>query len=114
MQYHREAYTTTEWVYNEAEIDRARIVWVQDMGPTMNEEVLRYYPDRKAWFVNVDDAPYRLLPYAPDLARLISCPFDKESVRGAARGSALQTPEVACVLVDGGKAHGQFQQRFSE
>jgi len=78
VQYHREAYTTTEWVYNEAEIDRARIVWVQDMGPTMNEEVLRYYVDRKAWFVNVDDAPYRLVPYSPDLARLISVPLDKE------------------------------------
>ena len=56
VQIHREYYSTTEWVYNEAEIDRARIVWVHDMGPAMNEEVLRYYFDRKAWFVNVEDA----------------------------------------------------------
>ncbi len=78
VQIHREYYSTTEWVYNEAEIDRARIVWVHDMGPAMNEEVLQYYFDRKAWFVNVEDAPYRLLPYAPGLASLVSLPFDKD------------------------------------
>jgi hypothetical protein len=78
VQYDRLQYATTEWVYNDADIDRARIVWVQDMGPAMNEEVLRYYPNRKAWIVNVDDTPYGALPYAPGLARLISLPFDKQ------------------------------------
>jgi hypothetical protein len=78
VQYHRQAYNTTEWIYNEADIDRARIVWVHDMGPTLNEEVLRYYSDRKAWLVNVDDAPYDLLPYAPSLARLVSLPLDNQ------------------------------------
>jgi hypothetical protein len=67
VHYRRDAFNGTEWVYNAADIDRARIVWAHDMGPAMNEEVVRYYPDRKAWFVSVDDAPYLLLPYPPGL-----------------------------------------------
>jgi hypothetical protein len=77
VQYHRNQYATTEWIYNEADIDGARIVWAQDMGPEMNQEVLRYFSDRRAWFVNADDAPYRLRPYSPLLAHLVTLPFDQ-------------------------------------
>ncbi len=69
VQYDRTAYFNTEWVYNEADIDSARIVWARDMGPRQNQEVLRYYPDRKPWLVTPDDAPDALWPYDPARAR---------------------------------------------
>ena len=69
VQYDRPAYLTTEWVYNDADIDGSQVVWAQDMGPEKNQEVLRYYPERNAWLVRVDDSPGDLLPYRPELAR---------------------------------------------
>ena len=33
-----------EWVYNEADIDAARVVWARDLGPEQDGELLRYYP----------------------------------------------------------------------
>jgi hypothetical protein len=55
-----------EWVYNEADIDAARVVWARDLGDR-NEELLRYYPSRKAWLVEPDFQPPRLTPYPPAL-----------------------------------------------
>ncbi|HTU46578.1 MAG TPA: hypothetical protein VMF91_16040 [Bryobacteraceae bacterium] len=69
VQYNRLAYLTSEWVYNEADIDASRVVWAQDMGDAKNQEVLRYYPDRRAWIVQPDDDPGELVPYSPALAR---------------------------------------------
>ncbi|MBV9759383.1 MAG: hypothetical protein JO340_02365 [Acidobacteriaceae bacterium] len=69
VQYDRLAYLTTEWVYNEADIDAADVVWAQDMGAAKNREVLSYYPDRRAWIVKPDDAPGKLTTYDPALAR---------------------------------------------
>lgn len=69
VQYDRLTYQTTEWVYNDADIDRAKIVWVLDMGPEKNQDVLRYYTDRKPWLVTPDDAPDALWPYDPARAR---------------------------------------------
>lgn len=43
-----------EWVFNEADIDGARIVWARDMGEARNREILDYYPERTAWRLTVD------------------------------------------------------------
>jgi len=56
-------HTFKEWVYNAADIDRARVVWAHDLGPSENEKLLRYYPDRKAWLLEPDAKPVRLKPY---------------------------------------------------
>jgi hypothetical protein len=58
-----------EWVYNEADIDHAKVVWARDMSPAENQELLRYFQDRKAWVVDADDTPARLSPYEPIPAR---------------------------------------------
>jgi len=55
-----------EWVYNEADIDSAKIVWARDMGCAANEELLRYFHDRQVWQVNPDDSSPQLVPY-PEL-----------------------------------------------
>jgi hypothetical protein len=52
-----------EWVYNPADIDEAKVVWARDMGPEQNAELLRYYPDRRAWLLEPDKTPLSLAPY---------------------------------------------------
>ena len=54
-----------EWVYNEANIDQARIVWARDLGDTENEKLLHYYPDRTAWLLEPDATPPKLSRYMP-------------------------------------------------
>ena len=41
-----------DWIFNAADIDGSKIVWARDMGPTANQELLRYYPNRTAWYVD--------------------------------------------------------------
>ena len=43
-----------EWVYNEADIDAARVVWAQDMGP-QNQELIEYYRDRTVRFLQANE-----------------------------------------------------------
>lgn len=54
-----------EWVYNDADIDRAAIVWARDLG-SENEKLRQYYPDRRAWLLEPDARPPKLSPYQPE------------------------------------------------
>ena len=59
-QYHS---SNNEWVYNRADIDTAKTVWARDMGDSGNAELIRYFPQRRAWIAEPDLAPPRLSPY---------------------------------------------------
>jgi hypothetical protein len=52
-----------DWVYNEPDIEHAKIIWARDMGDARNQELLRFYPNRHTWIVDQDDGIMRLTPY---------------------------------------------------
>lgn len=50
-----------EWVYNAADIDRARVVWARDLGEEENAKLRAYYPDRSVWILEPDFPGVRLM-----------------------------------------------------
>jgi hypothetical protein len=52
-----------EWVYNEADIDRAPVVWAREMDPQEQARLFDYYSDRTIWLLEVNDS-------SPHLERL--------------------------------------------
>ena len=52
-----------EWVWNEADIDRARIVFARDLGPEEDDKLIRYYPNRKLLLLEPDAAVPQLTAY---------------------------------------------------
>jgi len=52
-----------EWVYNEADINAAKVIWARDMGPAENQELIDYFPNRHVWLVEADETPPKVLAY---------------------------------------------------
>jgi hypothetical protein len=55
-------------VYNQSDIDHAKVIWARDMGSAGNLELIRYYRDRSACLVELngtepDANPARVSPY---------------------------------------------------
>ena len=54
-----------EWVYNEPDIDNAKIVWAREMNRMKDRELLDYYRNRSAWLlIHDDNNPLILVPYS--------------------------------------------------
>lgn len=55
-----------EWVYNDAAIDDATVVWAREMDRERDQKLLDYFHDRKVWLLktNVDGWP-NPAPYEP-------------------------------------------------
>jgi hypothetical protein len=71
VRYGLQHFVDHEWVYNEAEIDRAKVIWARDMNPARNCKLIEYFKDRRIWLLEVDmDEPGpKLKPYPIDLCR---------------------------------------------
>ncbi len=52
-----------EWVYNGTRLDKSKIIWAREMDKASDLELLKYYNDRKAWLVEADVYPQRVVPY---------------------------------------------------
>ena len=66
-----------EWVYNDADIDASKVVWARDMGAAQNRELLDYFRGRRAWWLEADDHPPRLIPYESDVPPSEGVRFEK-------------------------------------
>jgi hypothetical protein len=51
-----------EWIHNAADVDASKVVWAIDLGPSEDDALRRYYPDRHAWLLEADAHPPKLLP----------------------------------------------------
>ncbi len=51
-----------EWVYNDADIDSAPVVWARNMDAASNEELLRHFRDRTVWLLEPDKQQLHALP----------------------------------------------------
>jgi hypothetical protein len=56
-----------EWVYNRADIDNSKVVWARDMGVQANQELLRYFANRRIWYVDRSSGSM-MMPYATAMA----------------------------------------------
>lgn len=65
VRYGPKHFKQNEWVYNEADIDGAEVVWAREMDEVQNRKLLEYFRDRQAWLleVNHDHSPSKLVPY---------------------------------------------------
>ncbi len=52
-----------EWVFNDADIDNATIVWAREVSAQSDAELRKYFAGRRAWEVEPDTKPARLTPY---------------------------------------------------
>jgi hypothetical protein len=59
------------WVYNEADIDNATVVWAREMDEDHNRRLLAYFKDRHIWLLNFNGERASLAPYeaATDFGR---------------------------------------------
>jgi hypothetical protein len=54
-----------EWVYNNADIDAAPVVWARDMDSEQNRILINYFNDRQMWLLEPDRNPTQLRPFSP-------------------------------------------------
>jgi hypothetical protein len=66
VRYARDHNPHIEWVYNGADLERSPVVWAREMDPARNRTLLDSFHDRKAWLLEADSRPIRVVPYACD------------------------------------------------
>jgi hypothetical protein len=64
VRYDAEHDLNSEWVYNDADIDRSKIIWARDMGYKGNQELLQYFSNRQTWLVEPDVPAPHPVPYS--------------------------------------------------
>jgi hypothetical protein len=67
VHYGREHPRAEEWIYNDADIPNAKIIWAHDMGPANNKTLIRQYPGRRLWKLDADVIPQKLMALTSDV-----------------------------------------------
>jgi hypothetical protein len=52
-----------EWVYNDADIDSAPVVWAREMDQEQMTRLIDYFRDRRVWLLEADKETPRPVPY---------------------------------------------------
>ncbi len=63
-----------EWVWNDADIDRSRVIFARDLGDTENLQLVRNYQGRTVLLLEPDAKPARLSVWAPEPTTPVSTP----------------------------------------
>lgn len=63
VRYSPEHDVLVEWVYNRADIDRAKIVWAREIPGVDLSPLLNYFSGRNIWLVEPDASPPRITHY---------------------------------------------------
>jgi hypothetical protein len=53
-----------EWVYNDASINAAKVVWAHESDAGGARDLAHYFRDRHVWLVDADASPATAMPYA--------------------------------------------------
>jgi hypothetical protein len=52
-----------EWVYNEADIDAAKVVWAREISSADDMQLITYFKGHRIWLLEPDEKPARLSEY---------------------------------------------------
>jgi len=63
VQYAQDHLSDQEWVYNEADIDAARVVWARAMNEEKDRELLEYFTGRQAWHLRLGRTEGKIIPH---------------------------------------------------
>ena len=60
-----------EWVYNEADIDRAKVIFARAMNSRQDCQLVEYFKSRRIWSLDIDDDQLigKLKPYPMSLCK---------------------------------------------
>jgi len=63
VRYSEQHNIAAEWVYNDADIDHAKVVWAREIPGVSLDPLLNYYRGRDVWLVEADSPNPQLEPY---------------------------------------------------